>query len=371
MRNRSWILALLATVLGVVMGTTAQPARAADDGAASGPAWVIVSVGGENKIAVFSRNAESGELKPHDELKLPGAPGSLAVNAEGTRLYAAVRSGGEVATIDIDRKSGRLKLLESTKVEGNPVYVAVAPGGRHLLTAYYGDGKAAVYPLADDGRVIGKATSVVTTNKNPHCILPHPQHPFVYVPNTGADLILTYRWEPSTGKLSPTDKHEFNTEAGSGPRHAYFHPSKPWLYVVNEKDSSVSAFHVDGPTGWLAQVQKTSTLPKGFSGSNTCADIEITPDGKYLYASNRGHDSLAMYVIHPRTGQLISLGQVETEKTPREFAIDPNGRFVYSAGQGSGRLAAYRINPRSGELSRFATYDVGASPAWVLVLPQE
>ncbi len=351
--------------------SSASRADAADKTSAVDGAWVIVSVGGEKKLAIHAQDAKTGELTPRGQVDLPGAPGSLALNADGTRLYAAIRTGGEVATLAVDRAAGKLKLLATTKVEGNPVYLAVDPSGRYLLTSYYSDGKAAVYRLAADGTVEPEATAVVATRKNPHCILPHPQQPFVYVPNTGADVVLQYRLDGRTGALQPAEKHEVPNVAGSGPRHAFFHPSQPWLYVVNEKDSSVTLFEVQKENGALTQVQKLSTLPAGFSGSNTCADIEVTPDGKYLYASNRGHDSLAMFAIDAKSGHLTALGQVATEKTPREFAIDPSGKFVYSAGQGSGKLAAYRIDAKTGKLQPFATYEVGPSPAWVLALPRE
>lgn len=367
------VLFVLLAVVGVmnVCHSFTSRAQAADTPSGEAGAWVIVSVGGEKKLAIYAQDAKSGELTPAGHIDLPGAPGSLALNATGTRLYAALRTGGDVATLAVDRARGTLKLLGTTKVEGNPVYVAVDPSGRYLLTSYYSDGKAAVYRLAADGMVEPMATAVVATQKNPHCILPHPQQPFVYVPNTGADVVLQYRLDGQTGALQPAEKHEVPNVAGSGPRHAFFHPSQPWLYVVNEKDSSVTLFEVQKKNGALTQRQKLSTLPEGFSGGNTCADIEVTPDGKYLYASNRGHDSLAMFAIDAKSGHLTSLGQVATEKTPREFAIDPSGKFVYSAGQGSGRLAAYRLDASTGKLQQFATYEVGASPAWVLVLPRE
>ncbi len=369
MRRRLPLLLLavsFALWLACVAG--AQESWAAESQAAS--AWVFVSVSGENRIAIFQRDGKTGQLKPHGQVELPGSPGSLALNAAGTRLYAAVRSKEAVSTLAVDRAAGRLELLDTVTVAGNPVYVAVDPSQRYLLSAYYRDGKAAVHRLNERGTVDAEAVSVLTTKTNPHCILPLREQPSVYVPNTGSDVILHYRQQTSSGTLEPADPYETTTAAGSGPRHAVQHPSQPWLFVVNEKDSTVSVFDINTKTGALTKKQKLSTLPDDFAGSNTCADIEVTPCGRYVYASNRGHDSLAMYAVDATTGKLKPLGHAATEKTPREFAIDPTGRFVYAAGQGSGRLAAYRLDDATGKLERFATYEVGAGPAWVLVLPQ-
>jgi 6-phosphogluconolactonase len=234
-----------------------------------------------------------------------------------------------------------------------------------LLTAYYGAGKAAVYPIESPGIVGDKATEIVTTDKNPHSIMADPSGKFVFVPNTGADKILQFQFDNRAGKLTPNNPPFVDTEPGSGPRHFYFHPTRKHVYVVNEKNSSVTAFELQ-PPGTLKAFQTISTLPDGFQGSNTCAHIEITPSGKFLYASNRGHDSIACYAIDSDSGQLTSLGQQPTEKTPRAFSLDPNGKFLLSAGQGSGQLATYRIED-SGKLRPLSVYTVGKGPAWVSV----
>lgn len=369
MRRRLPLLLLavsFALWLACVAG--AQESWAAESQAAS--AWVFVSVSGENRIAIFQRDGKTGQLKPHGQVELPGSPGSLALNAAGTRLYAAVRSKEAVSTLAVDRAAGRLELLDTVTVAGNPVYVAVDPSQRYLLSAYYRDGKAAVHRLNERGTVDAEAVSVLTTKTNPHCILPLREQPSVYVPNTGSDVILHYRQQTSSGTLEPADPHETTTAAGSGPRHAVQHPSQPWLFVVNEKDSTVSVFDINTKTGALTKKQKLSTLPDDFAGSNTCADIEVTPCGRYVYASNRGHDSIARYAVDAgedagASGALRFLGTTATEKTPREFCLDVTGRYLYAAGQASGRLAAYRIDPATGDLALIETYQTPEGPIWV------
>lgn len=333
-----------------------------------GETYVYVSIGGENAIQVYRQNPADGSLEAKHRVAVAGAPGSLALGPSKKYLYAAVRSMSSVATLQVDAASGNLKQIGSVSVLADPVYIATDKSERHLLTSYYGAGKAAIYPLLADHTVGGEATSVVTTDKNPHSIMIDASNQFVYVPNTGADKVLQFKFDATSGKLTALTPPEVLTGAGTGPRHFWFHPTLPIVYFVNEKGSSVTVCDWNRTTGTLAVRQTIPTLPQGFDGRNSCAHIESTPSGKFLYASNRGHDSLAMYSIDSSTGELTSLGQEPTEATPRAFTIDPSGKYVYSAGQGSGKLAAYRIDAESGKLTRFATYEVGKSPAWVLAV---
>lgn len=349
-------LSTLTAVSFIALTTTTTSAKP--------PTVGYVSIGGEKQIAIYHMNPESGALKEQSRVTVGGAPGSLALHPSKKYMYAAVRSKGTVATLKVDPKTGGLKKIGSTKVVTNPVYIAVDKTGKYLLTAYYGAAKVAVYPIGDDGVVKDKATVVLSTGKNPHSILIDKANKHVYVPNTGADQILQFAFNESNGKLIPLKPAVVKTAKVTGPRHFYFHPSKPFAYACNEKASSVTAFAIS-KSGTLKAIHTVTTLPSDFKGRNSNADIEITPNGKFLYASNRGHDSLAMYAIDQKTGRIKPLGQVKTEKTPREFNIDPTGRFVYSAGQRSGRMISYAIQ-NDGTLKPLKTYKVGRGPAWVL-----
>lgn len=332
-------------------------------------AAVYVSIGGEDRIAVYHLDAESGELDGRGSVTVGDGPGALATDPERKFLYAALRGSASVAALAIDRASGGLTPLGTTGVAANPAFLQVDPSGGWLLSAYYSADKIAVYPIAADGRLGQTAAAIVETGRNPHSIHAEPSGRFVFVPNTGADQILQFRFDRASGRLSPATPAALETESGSGPRHFCFHPGGRFAYVVNEKNSSVTALAFDAGRGTLSAIQSVSTLPADYAGRNTCADIEITPSGKFLYASNRGHDSLAMYAVDGQSGRLAPLGQQATERTPREMAIDPGGRFVLAAGQGSGRLASYRIDEASGRLAPLAIYEVGKSPSWVLVVP--
>lgn len=325
-----------------------------------------VSVSGENRIAAYTMQPDSGELTHAFDVALDGAPGALAVSPDRRFLYAALRSTKSIGAFRIDPETGALVPLGAVAAIDNPVYLAVDQSGRVLLTAYYGAGKVALYAIDEQGQVSIEPTQVIETETNPHSIAVDRTNQFVFVPNTGSDTILQFLLLPDAARLRPNDPLRVLTISGAGPRHIAFHPVRQVVYFVNEKNSSVTAYRYDGLGGGLEALQTLSTLPAGFADKNTCADIHVTPNGEFLYASNRGHDSLAGYAIDADDGRLIALGQTPTEATPREFEIDASGRFLYAAGQGSGRLASYRIDETTGRLDPLATYDVGKSPAWVL-----
>jgi 6-phosphogluconolactonase len=367
---RLLIALLIASVAAMTVADEPKPAKKeAAGGGGKAKCVVYVSVGGENRITAYEMGAATGKLSFLASSDVGGAPGSLTLHPSRQFLYAAIRSTGSVATLRVDPKSGRLAPIDVVPVAGNPVYVATDRAGKFLLTAYYGDAKAAVYAIGPDGAARGGAIQVLLTGKNPHSINVDATNRSVYVPNTGADKILQFRLNEKSGLLAPLTTPSIETTAGTGPRHMCFHPGGDFVYAVNEKSSSVTVFRRHRETGVLAELQTLSTLPPGFKGMNTCADIEITPAGEHLYASNRGHDSLARFSVDLKSGLLTPLGHTPTEKTPREFAIDPAGRFLYAAGQDSGKLAAYKIDPATGQLAEIETYTVGKSPAWVLVAP--
>jgi 6-phosphogluconolactonase len=339
----------------------------AEEAEGTSPLRMVVSVGGESRLALFSLDPQTGELSLRGELKLPGAPGAQVVSRDGRFLYVALRSTNSVATLSIDKKTGKLTLLADTPVVGNPTYLALDQTGKYLLTAYYSGGKAAVYPIKQDGAVGPKASSVVTTKKNPHSILIDAENKVVYVPNTGADVIKQYNFDAKTGTLTPHATPEVATAPGDGPRHLWFHPTAPVMYFVNEKSSSVTAYNRDA-TGNLTKLQNVPTLPEDFDGRNTCADVELSPDGRFLYASNRGHDSIAGFRVDAQSGELTPIGRFPTEATPRSFNITPDGGYLVAAGQGNGKLAVYRRDRQTGKLERLSTHEVGKSPSWVQFL---
>jgi len=283
-------------------------------------------------------------------------------------LYAALRDIKSVGAFAIDPSTGMLTHVATTPVMDNPVYLHVDSTGNWLFTASYSGGKAAVYPIARNRTVMPDAAQVIDTDKNPHSIALTPDGRHVLFPCTGADTIWQMHWDAKARKMKPNAAGKITVGEKDGPRHFAFHPNAKFVYFVNEKSSTVTAFNYDAKSGTIAPIHTLPTLPDDFETRNTTADIHVTPDGKYVYSTNRGHNSLAGYAIDAKTGRLTFIDRFATEDTPREFDIDPAGRFVYAAGQKSNKLAAYRLDENTGRLSRFATYDVGKSPAWVKVV---
>ena len=358
----------LMPLLGIIfLGPGGCKSRPKPSDEPTGRFFVYVSVGNAKKITVFQMAPATGALAALHEVKLEGEPGSLAVDPQQQFLYAALRDKKAVTSFRIDPDSGNLQPISTVPLV-DTVYLAVDGTGKHLLMASYNANKVAVYPIGSDGAVKKAATTILETEKNPHSIMVDRFNRHVYVPNTGADSILQYELDDRTGNLLPAQEPLHRCTKGAGPRHFFFHPTKPFVYFVNEHNSTVTAYARTEPQGALHPLQTLGRLPSEFTGSNTCADIEMVPSGRFLYASNRGHDSIAAFQVDRSSGRIRTIGRFATEKTPRSFTIDPSGRFLFSAGQGSGRLAAYRIDHRSGALVPHAIYPVGPGPAWVLAL---
>lgn len=330
--------------------------------------YVYLSVGGEKRIAIYKVNDKTGELTHQANVDVAGAPGAMDVDPQGRFLFVSLRSNKELAAFAINPADGNLKHINSTAVGENAAYVKVDKTGKYLLSAYYGAGKAAVHKINEDGSLGEKPLQTVETAPKAHAIVPDPTNRFVIVPHTGPNKIFQFAFNERRGMLVPNSVPTVTTPDADEPRHIAFHPKLDRAYVDNEKGNSVTVFAFDPAKGTLTAKQTVSTVPDDFTERSHCADIEVAPSGRFVYASNRGHDSIAGFAIDPETGLLTSIGQTPTEKTPRSFNIDPSGRFMYAGGQGNGKLAAFRIDENTGGLTRFATYDVGPGIGWVQVV---
>jgi 6-phosphogluconolactonase len=220
------------------------------------------------------------------------------------------------------------------------------------------------------------------TANGAHAIATDPSNRFAFVPhiarlndnvleppreNPGPNMILQFKFDPDTGRLSPNSTFRVEPTGRLGPRHYCFHPTQDLIYFSNEQGCSVTGYRLDRATGSLAAVQTITTLPDGFTARNTCSQIHLTPSGQFLFVGNRGHNSIAGFAVDAATGRLTAIGQVPTEAVPSAFGLDPEGHFVFAAGTASGRLASYRVNGQTGALTPLATYAVGQRPAAVLV----
>ena len=331
---------------------------------------VLVYVGtytnrGSEGVYVYRLDPLTGGLKPVSKSPRLNNPSFVALDPKGQYVYA-VREGGRAgAVVALARNpaTNELTLLNEQPSGGRgPCYVTVDREGRFVLAANYGSGSVALLPLAEDGS-LRPASSVIQhegsgvnrsrqNGPHAHSIVLDPANRFAYAPDLGIDKIMIYRLDREQGKLVPNDPPFAKCEPGSGPRHFTFHPDGKHAYVIEELSSTVTAFAYDAATGALKSLQKISTLPKDFKGDSTCAEVQVHPSGRFLYGSNRGHDSIAGFAVNAQTGELRPLGHTPTQgKTPRNFAIDPSGTFLLAANQDSNTIVSLRINQETGELT--------------------
>ncbi len=334
------------------------------------PMDVYVSEGGGEHVAHFEFNPADGTLSPKNRIRVGRAPGAQTVDHERRLLHVSVVGENRIATLRIG-DDGALEMLQVAEAPHRPTYLALDHSRRVLLSAYYGGNLLALHRLNDEGLPSQQPTQVVETDEKAHAVEVDPANRFVYVPCCVADTLVFFRLDAENATLTAPDKHRVSTAEGDNPRHLWFHPEQPLLFVVNERADSVTVYRHDRDTGDLESLQSESTLPASFDGSkNTCADIEFAKSRNLLVASNRGHNSLAVFSVDPDGGRITPRGQVPTEETPRSFNIDPTERWLIAAGQASHKLAVYAITDDAPYLDRKHTLDVGRGPSWVQFVPR-
>jgi len=327
--------------------------------------------GSSNGIYVSTFDEATGTLSPPRLAAAVGNPGFLAAHPGQPRVYSI--SGSRAAdgtwkeeviafTVQAD---GRLAQLNTQPSQGDgPCHISVDASGRVLLLANYNGGTVVSYPIRDDGS-LGPAASTLQhqgssvnprrqTSPHPHGIHLGPTQAHAYVPDLGLDKVMIYRLDAAGGRLLPNVPAHASTEPGGGPRHLAFHPNGRYAYVNLEITSRVAAYRVDAATGALEGFQVLSSLPPGVVvEGNSTAEIAVRPDGRFLYVSNRGHDSIAVFAIDPQDGSLRFIEATPTGgRMPRHFGLVPEGRFLVAANQNSGNVTVLRIDAERGTLSR-------------------
>jgi 6-phosphogluconolactonase len=292
----------------------------------------------------------------------------MAASPDRRTLFVSFRSTGQLASFRIDPDTGRLTPVSVVEGGADPAYLLPDKTGRFLLSAYYQADKVCVHRIGEDGSLSRKPVQTIPTAEKAHGIVLDSKNRFAFVSHTGANRIYQFLFDAKTGRLTANDPAFLATDQADHPRHIALHPSNKWAYTSNEAGDSIGVYQVDVNAGTLKFLQREPTIPADFDGSrNSTARCEMTPDGRFIYVANRGHDSIAGFAIDRATGRVSSLGQTPTEQTPRSFTIDSGGKFLYAAGQASGKIAAYRILD-DGKLERFSTYDSGPVSWWVLAV---
>ncbi len=311
--------------------------------------------------AVF--DLKTGSLSNPELAASASDPTFIEIHPNAKFLYSVTeRNPGVVSSFAIDPETKKLRLINSSKSCGKgPCHISISADGRVLLVANYGSGSVASIPINKDGSLAEAATAIQHTGSsiNPkrqegphaHSINLSPDNRFAYVADLGLDKIMVYKLDSESGKLLPNDPPEIKIKAGAGPRHLSFSPNGRFAYLINELDETIVAFIYESKNGNLSEIQTISTLPEDFKGASYCAEVRIHPNGKFLYGSNRGHDSIVTYKIDSEKGTLTLLGfQNSGIKNPRNFNIDPTGRFCIVANQDADTVIVFRINQETGLL---------------------
>jgi 6-phosphogluconolactonase len=334
-------------------------------------------------IYAFEFDPNSGKLKILGLAAQTPDPSWVAIHPTGKFAYAANEAGKQstITAFSIDAKSSKLTQLNQIPALGeDPCHLSFDKTGKYLFVANYSSGNIAVFPILPDGK-LGEHTALATNAGNlgpnkerqeaPHAHWVHvsPDNRFVFAADLGLDAILSYRFDATKGTLTPNDPSFAKLNPGAGPRHVAFSPNGKFVYVVSELNSTVTAFSYDPAKGTLFEFQILTTLAQDFAGRNDTAEITVHSNGKWLFASNRGRDTITVFSISPADGSLTSLGEFPTGgKEPRHFAIDPSGQFLLVENQNSNSIIVFRINPATGALAHVAGADGIPSPVCLTFL---
>ena len=321
-------------------------------------------------IYVSRLDSENGHLSNPELVAETPSPTFLAIHPNKKFLYAANEIGnfggakaGAVSAFTIDARTGQLKLLNQTSSVGDgPCHLIVDKSGRDVLVANYGGGSVAVLPIQPDGSTAEHTAFIQHTGssvnpqrqKEPHAhsINLSPDNHLAFVADLGLDKVFIYNFDPKAGRLIAHDPPFTSIAPGSGPRHFAFHPNGKSAFVISEMLSTVTTLDFDARRGTLTTGQTISTLPAGFSGNSSTAEVVVHPSGKFVYGSNRGHDSIAVFAHDEKTHQLTLIENTSTQgKVPRNFNIDPSGKFLIVGNQGTDSIVVFRIDQKTGRLT--------------------
>ncbi|WP_169980396.1 lactonase family protein [Tautonia rosea] len=377
--------ALLLTLLAVNIGVSEA------HGQENEPVQIYVGTYTESDdqgINLLEMDPDSGQITLKGVVATTENPSFLALHPSKPLLYAVNEVGqyegessGAISAFRIDPEAGKLTLINQQSSKGGaPCHIIVDSEGKNVLIANYSGGNVAVLPIEADGS-LGEANAVAHEGSGPnprrqegphaHSINLDATERFAVAADLGIDKYLVYRFDPESHSLTPNDPPASSVQPGAGPRHFDFHPSNRIAFGINELDSTVTAFRFDSEAGTLTETQTVTTLPPDSDISNSTADIHVHPSGKFLYGSNRGHNSIAMFRIDEKAATLTPIGHQSTGgSTPRNFVIDPSGRFLLAANQATGSIVVFRINQDDGTLEQTEFQVEVPSPVCLMFVPR-
>ena len=356
--------------------------------------FVYVSNAQDGNIDTYNMDMSTGALTPVGKTEAAKMVMPMTLSPNKKYLYAVIRSQPtRVLTYAIDPATGALAQKASAPLPDSMPYVSTDHTGRFLFTASYGGDKLAVSPIGENGLVEAEAIQVIPTGRNAHSIMPDRSNNFVYAATLGANQVLQFTFDSKTGKLTANEPPAVSPEAGHGPRHLAFSPDNKYLYVLNELSGHVTQYTIDPSKGTLTLVDSVSSVPaeaglawgapqapvgaapapasvaaKDEKPKVWAADIQITPDGKFLYSTERTTNKIALFTVAPGTGKLTYVTNFATEAQPRGIRIDPSGQYLVASGEKSDRVSVYKIDKGTGKLGGPNRYPVGNGANWVEIV---
>jgi 6-phosphogluconolactonase len=356
--------------------------------------FVYVSNAQDGNIDTYNMDMSTGALTPVGKTEAAKLVMPMTLSPDKKYLYAVIRSQPtRVLTYAINPATGALTQKASAPLPDSMPYVSTDHTGRFLFTASYGGDKLAVSPIGENGLVEAEAIQVIPTGRNAHSIMPDRSNKFVYAATLGANQVLQFTFDSKTGKLTANEPPAVSPEAGHGPRHLAFSPDNKYLYVLNELSGHVTQYTIDPSKGTLTLVDSISSVPaeaglawgsaQGPVGAAPAlasvaakddkpkvwaADIQITPDGKFLYSTERTTNKIALFTVAPGTGKLTYVANFATEAQPRGIRIDPTGQYLVASGEKSDRVSVYKIDKGTGKLGEPSRYPVGNGANWVEIV---
>jgi 6-phosphogluconolactonase len=332
------------------------------------PRFAFVSHAESGEVVVLSMAAD-GTLATAHSLALGGTLMPMALHPNGRHLYVARRSDPmALISLSFNPGTGHLTRLSEAPLPASMAYLCTDPAGQHLLAASYPGHLLSVSPIGADGAA-GQVQQIVPTGLNAHAVVFAPSGRHVLATNLGGAQLMQLHWHADTGQLSPNTVPAWSQRPGAGPRHLRFHPSGHVVYLLNELDATMDVLAFDTEKGTLSHLQTVPTVPPGFDGTPSAADLHLTPDGRFLYTSERASSTLACFAVNPESGWVQPLHHTPTETGPRGFAIDPTGEHLLAAGQLSHQLSRYRINASTGVLTLAQRLPTGLGPNWIVFSP--
>jgi 6-phosphogluconolactonase len=337
--------------------------------AAPAATWAYVANADSQDISVMQLDRNAGTLKPVAIVAVGGTAMPMAVSKDRKFLYIALRSQPfRVVTFAIDGPTGALEKLGESTLADSMANIDLDPSGKWLFAASYGGNKITVNSIGSDG-VVGAVNQLIQTAPNAHAIHADASGRYVFATSLGGDNISSWKFDAAKGLLSANDTPLINVlPAKTGPRHFLWDKAQKYVYLINELDGGVDVFFYDAAKGAMSHLQRSTTVPPGFAGKVWAADLHMSPNGQYLYSSERTSSTLTTFKIDPSTGRLQVVGHTPTEKTPRGFAVDSTGRFLISTGQDSHGVSLHAIDAATGMPGAGKSQPAGKNPNWVEIV---